>query len=873
MSSRKQIITLSSALLCLFVVFGSPAALAQVVPIGTVNGVVLDTDDGTTHRSSYAPPSGNSAGTTVATVQGVVYEKTLQAISNSVNTYKGFFMQNTATTADGDPNTSDGLFVFMGTASTVACPTCPGGRYTPAVGDEVVISGRVSEYYYMTELSASLTVLSVVRSGVVIDAELPPVAANPPVDLADANRYWERLQGMLVQVPQNSVVLGGRNVFSPPDAEIWVARPDSTIAERPNPYERRAFRDAHPLDDNYEPTNWDGNGYRILLGSLGIKGATDNAQALIDPARTFDTVANAPAGGVNYTYSKYRIEITAQPNVSPGIDAAGNNPPQAFDRSHYFSIADYNLETLYDYRDNPFSGCDFPGNPGCPLVPPFLYAVWPPFDYVPASDAAYQARLADIATQIVGDLHNPDILMVQEVENQDICIVTGGALVCGATDNADGKPDALQELALKIASLGGPTYDAAFDRDSADLRGITPAFLYRTDRVQLLGAIGDPVLGGSPSIDGYTAVPYNSNVTNPKSLNALLPVGIPPCDTTWVFPRAPSIALFRIYRTSVGQGAYNDVYVINNHFRSGPDTCVEHRTEQAGYNAALVAFLQAAKPYARIVLGGDLNIYPRPDNTAYGASDQLASLYDPALDLKNLWEVLAEEAPESAYSTAYLGMAQTIDHMFVNQPLLEDLSEFRIAHVNSDFPEDYGSDAARGTGTHDPNVAVFKFGAEASLFEDCYMSGGGALWGPFVPPLPPGKTVLVNYSILLSCPNVTNHTRALSVPMLMPRETNLLTVSWGSSNRFAMKGVPVITCGTELFPYFTSIRGHGEGTWNWMPGYWVEFEFWDNFLTGNRDTASIKIGRKAPYAVMLDAQEAAITTGGSAAHCPAMTSN
>ncbi len=51
--------------------------------------------------------------------------------------------------------------------------------------------------------------------------------------------------------------------------------------------------------------------------------------------------------------------------------------------------------------------------------------------------------------------------MVQEVENQDICTVTGGTLTCGTTDNADGKPDDLQELALKIAANGGPTYDAA----------------------------------------------------------------------------------------------------------------------------------------------------------------------------------------------------------------------------------------------------------------------------------------------------------------------------------------------------------------------------------------------------------------------------
>jgi predicted extracellular nuclease len=399
--------------------------------------------------------------------------------------------------------------------------------------------------------------------------------------------------------------------------------------------------------------------------------------------------------------------------LSEGIDPALNNPPTAFDRSSDFSIADYNLENLYDYRNNPFSGCDFTGDTGCSSAgTPFISDVTPTFDYVPASDAAYQARLGDIADQIINDLHSPDILMVQEVENQDICSVSAGALTCGTTDNADGKPDVLQELALKVASLGGPAYDAAFDRDSSDLRGIAPAFLYRTDRVELLSPVGDPVLGASPAIGSYTAVPYDSDVSNPKTLNAVLPAGITPCETNWVFPRAPDIGLFRVYRTSIGVGSYGDVYVINNHFKSSPNTCVAHRTEQAKYNAALVAFIQAANPNARIVMGGDLNVYPRPDDPFApigqpGSSDQLGALYDPSLGLTNLWNVLLGQAPEAAYSYVYQGQAQTLDQMFVNPAMLGDLTQFRIAHINSDFPADYADDVARGTSDHDPNVATF----------------------------------------------------------------------------------------------------------------------------------------------------------------------
>ena len=80
------------------------------------------------------------------------------------------------------------------------------------------------------------------------------------------------------------------------------------------------------------------------------------------------------------------------------------------------AIANFNVENLYDYRDDPFDGCDFTGNAGCP-------GVSPPFDYVPASQAAYDEHLGALASEVANDLHGPDLLLVQEAEDQDICTV------------------------------------------------------------------------------------------------------------------------------------------------------------------------------------------------------------------------------------------------------------------------------------------------------------------------------------------------------------------------------------------------------------------------------------------------------------------
>ncbi len=667
--------------------------VTEVLTIGRVQGAVTDADDGLTFASPYA-------GQTVV-VRGVIYQMVLSRTSSGGASW-GFFMQSAAAAADADPNTSDGIYVYMGKYTSLI------GGYVPLVGDEVVIKGRVSEYYNLTELS-SCSALAVLRSGVSLDTEVPAFEANPPVDLGDANRWWERREGMRARVPGGSIVLNGRNVFaSTLDGEVWVASAASQIALRQDPYARRAFRDPHPMDDVPDQLFDNGNGYRIVMGSLGVKAAAGDTTALISPARTFDVMTNSPVGGVYYSYNKYQIQVTEQPDLVHGADPARNAPPAAFDRERGYSVVTYNLENLYDYHDDPFDACDFTGNPGPDSVEP-------PFDYVPASDAAYRTRVGQIAAQIVSDLHAPDILMVQEVEDQDVAIISGGVVVYGEVDNADGQPDVLQDLALAVIAAGGPEYRSAFDRDGADDRGITCAFLYRADRVELLPAdAADPVLGAAPQVQyRAAALPQNADVQNPKALNAELPADVDTStgvDGTAVFTRAPEVGLFRVWRTGIGSSVFTDLYLVSSHFSSTPTGRVGQRTEQAAYSAAIAAALQQADAAAQVIVAGDLNVYPRPDDPftpaqALYPSDQLGALY--GAGMTNLWDRLAAEAPAAAYGYVYEGQAQTLDQMFVTGTLLSELTGFRAAHINSDWPSDFADDGPRGTSDHDPQAAAF----------------------------------------------------------------------------------------------------------------------------------------------------------------------
>jgi uncharacterized protein len=688
--------------------------VTKVYTVGEIQGSTTDAENPRADRSPFAAASGNGTSSTLYDVRGVITQRTLARTSAGAD-QNGFFLQSRKTDTDGDATSSDGIFVFMGSFTSLI------GGYVPVVGDEVIIRARVSEYYFMTQLS-SASLVTKLASGVDVRDQVAVTDARPSADSLTADRFWERHEGELMRVRSGSAVTGARDVFrSTLDSEIWLIDKDDPLMSRVDPYARRVYRDPHPMDN--DPLHFfdDGNGNRILVGSLGVKYAAHDNTTLVPPASDFDLVESDAVGGLMYNFEKYSIQPDAIA-FTDGPDPAGLAPPRAADRNEEFAVATFNVENLYDYRDDPFDGCDFAGNSGCP-------GVSPPFDYVPASEADYLAHLNGVATQIISALHSPDLLLIQEAEDQDICSVSNGALVCGDTNNADGKPDTLQDLALAIAAAGGPSYDTAFDRNGADARGIVSAFLYRTDRLTL--AAPASVLTADPSVVYRSAgLSYNSDVSNPKALNAVLPSDVDTStgvDGSNVYTRAPQVARFTVAaRPGAAEGL--TLWAVSNHFSSTPDARVGQRTEQAAYGAAIVQAIQASDPAARIVYGGDLNVFPRPDDPIATSdtdtpSDQLKALYNAGL--YNLWEVLAADVPASAYSYEFQGQAQTLDHLWVTGPLYDDLIQMRAAHVNAGYPADYDGDGAHGVSDHDPQVALFASRARLTVADVTVAEGSG----------------------------------------------------------------------------------------------------------------------------------------------------
>ncbi|MDZ5444646.1 lamin tail domain-containing protein [Micromonospora sp. 4G57] len=686
-----------------------------VLSVGEVQGRTGDDEKGATDRSPLAPASGNGTSSSLYDVRGVITQKSLTRSSAGADQY-GFYLQSRTGTEDGDPLTSDGIFVFMGSFTTLI------GGYAPTVGDEVVLRGRVSEFFNQTQLS-SASLVRKLDSGLDVDTAVRVDDATPPADAAGADLYWERHEGARMRVRSGSGVSAPRHIFaSTADSEIYVVDREDPIMQRADPYARRVFRDAHPLDDIPGQLFDNGNNQRVLLGAGGVKATGGDSGALLPEARTFDTLTEDAYGAISYAFSKYSVQ-PEQLTLTGGADPSANNPPQPANRNTEVAVATYNLENLYDYRDDPFDGCDFAGNPGCT-------GVSPPFDYVPASEAAYTERLGVEARQIVNALHSPDLVLVQEAEDQDICSVADGKLVCGTTNDADGAPDTIQELALTIAAGGGPAYAAAYDRTGADARGITSAFLYRTDRLALAEATAtDPLLGTTPTVEYRSAgLPANADVQNPKALNAVLPADVDRStgvDGANVYTRAPQLGKFTV-AAAPGSSEHYTLWALSNHFSSGPDSRVGQRREQAAYGAALVKAIDAGDPNARVIYGGDLNVFPRPDDPiATGAnptpSDQLGPLYQAGMH--NLWDDLVADVPAAAYSYTFSGQAQTLDNLFTNDKLHDDLVQIRSAHINADYPTDAEGLGDRGASDHDPQVARFRSRASLAVADASVAEG------------------------------------------------------------------------------------------------------------------------------------------------------
>ena len=134
------------------------------------------------------------SGATVAFAGPVKVEAIVTSLFEHDDLLSGFFLQEEDTDRDGDPATSEGIFVYCSTA-------CPAGL---AVGDMVTVVGVAGEFGGASQIDASAGSVSILSSG--NDLPTATTLSLPAPGSTRAEGTFENVEGMLVTFAGKLVV-------------------------------------------------------------------------------------------------------------------------------------------------------------------------------------------------------------------------------------------------------------------------------------------------------------------------------------------------------------------------------------------------------------------------------------------------------------------------------------------------------------------------------------------------------------------------------------------------------------------------------------------------------------------------------------------
>lgn len=317
----------------------APPPSQALLPIGAIQG------DGP------VSPYRNQTVTFRGVVTGV------QADQNQAGTiFHTIFVQDLPGEEDGDPATSDGVAVFL-------------GRERPAVriGEQVRVTGQVTEFFGLTEIEDDGLELVVESDG----APLPsPIPIDPPAANDAVAAYLEPLEGMQVTTPDTA------RVVNPTFAGCGFAVMGDEVAPRPL---RR--RESDPVGQ-----------------IVPVLSHTDVSCPDLPPLKAGDLVSGL-TGPLTYHFDQYKIvlppeaELDVEEAPLPPLPAP---PPVA---AGQLSVASVNLENYFDAVDD--TGSDAEPKP---------------------SPAQIAVRRQKLAYAIGRTLACPTLVGVQEVENEALLL-------------------------------------------------------------------------------------------------------------------------------------------------------------------------------------------------------------------------------------------------------------------------------------------------------------------------------------------------------------------------------------------------------------------------------------------------------------------
>ncbi|MFH8928074.1 endonuclease/exonuclease/phosphatase family protein [Streptomyces pristinaespiralis] len=526
------------------------AALAAGLLAGSANAA-----DDTTAGAAQVRIHDIQGNTRVSPLEGKQVSD-VPGIVTGVRTYgsRGFWFQDPE--ADGDAATSEGVFVFTGSAPKVA------------VGDRVTVSGTVTEYVpggassgnqSLTEITKpTVTVVSSgneVPAPVTVSAWSVPAAYTPEGDPAAGGSinglplaprtyaldYYESLEGTNIRVGTSRVV-GATDAF----AELWV-----TV----KPWENDNRRGG-TVYGSYESQN---------TGRLQIQSLVPLAEQPFPKANVGDVLSGTTEGPLDFNqYGGYTLTARTLGMVEDRGLTRESTRPQ---RNGELAVATYNVENL---------------DPSDP-----------------------QEKFDALAKAVVENLASPDILALEEIQDD-----TGAK-----NDGTVSAAQTVKKFTDAIVAAGGPAYewrsvDPVNNEDGGQPGGnIRQVFLFNPERV----SFNDRAGGDATTATGVVRERGRAALT-------LSPGRIDPANDAWEDSRKPLAGEFTFRGRTVFVianhfGSKGGDESLVSHHQPPVRSSEAQRLKQAQAVNAFVKDVLDADHKADVVVLGDINDFEFSETT------------------------------------------------------------------------------------------------------------------------------------------------------------------------------------------------------------------------------------------------------------------
>ncbi|MGR8011249.1 endonuclease/exonuclease/phosphatase family protein [Streptomyces hypolithicus] len=520
------------------------AAVAAVVAAALAGGLLA----GSTSASAAEIRIHDIQGTTRISPLAGQQVTDVSGIVTGVRTYgsKGFWFQDPR--ADGDDATSEGIFVFTGSAPTVA------------VGDDVLVSGTVGEYIpggtssgnqSVTQLSKP--VVTVVSAGnplpapVTVSAKSVPSRYAPEGDPAAegsvnalplkpreyALDFYESLEGSNIRIGTSRVV-GATDPYS----ELWVSV---------KPHE----------NDNRRGGTVYGSYTSQNTGRLQIQQLAPISQQPFPKANVGDVLSGTTEGPLDFNqFGGYTLTARTLGSIMDrGLERESTRPQ----RDGELSVATYNVENL---------------DPSDP-----------------------QTKFDALAAAVVDNLASPDILALEEIQDNS------GA----KNDGTVSAEETLKKFTAAVVAAGGPSYDwrtidPVNNKDGGEPGGnIRQVFLFNPERVSFTDRAGG---------DATTATDVVRD--KGRAALTRSPGRIDPANAAWENSRKPLAGEFTFRGRTVFVianhfGSKGGDESLASHHQPPVRKSEARRLEQAKSVNAFVKGVLAAERNADVLVVGDIN--------------------------------------------------------------------------------------------------------------------------------------------------------------------------------------------------------------------------------------------------------------------------